>query len=119
LFILIGIIMTYKALNAIIVGNRLRSDGQHMQATLIARWIEKDSDGDPVYLAAYAYKASLPHQGPKIYTRAEQNKALYDRYRVGERIDIRYVPDQPEISAARVRDPGLIELIKQSQKEIQ
>lgn len=77
---------------------RLRTSGQETWATVFERWQDTDSDGDPTYAIAYAFRASLPDGTLKLVTRAEWNKTVYNATQIGSRVRVRYVPDNPEIN---------------------
>jgi hypothetical protein len=97
-FDLIGIAILILSITGLRNYLRLRSSGQETWATVFERWQDTDSDGDPTYAIAYAFRASLPDGTLKLISRAEWNKAVYNTTQIGSRVRVRYVPDSPDIN---------------------
>jgi hypothetical protein len=97
LFLLIGLAMIYGAFKAQVQLRQLRSQGRQTQGFVFDRWKDKDSDGDPTYFVAFAFKVNF-----EIITRAEQNKILYDKCQIGDPLIVRYLSDDPQICQARI-----------------
>jgi len=97
LFVLIGLAVMYGSLKAQGQLRDLRARGREVSGFIFERWKDKDSDGDSTYFVAFAFKVNS-----QIITRAEQNKALYDRYQVGDSLMVRYLPDDPSVCQARI-----------------
>ncbi len=92
LFVLIGLGMLYGGLKAQGHLQELRSQGRQARAFIFDRWQDKDSDGDPTYFVAFAFTV-----GQQIITHAEQNSKLFQKYRIGDTVTVRYIPNQPTI----------------------
>jgi hypothetical protein len=97
LFLLIGLAMMYGAFKAQMQLRELRAQGRQVQGFVFDRWKDKDSDGDPTYFVAFAFKVDF-----EIITRAEQNKTLYDKCQIGDSLIVRHLPDDPQICQARI-----------------
>jgi hypothetical protein len=93
-FVLIGLGMMYSGVKTMSELNRLRFLGRQVQAIVFDRWQDRDSEGDVTYFVAYAFKVGPSQQ---IVTAAEQNSKLYQKYRIGDIVTVRYVPSQPTI----------------------
>jgi hypothetical protein len=96
-FILVGLGVLYAGGKAQKQLNQLRTAGVQTQGMLFDRWTDKDSDGDTTYYVAFAFKPLNAMMGAPVISRAEQNKKLYDKYRVGDTLSIRYLPNDPTI----------------------
>ena len=72
----------------------LKSKGEATQAIVFDRWEESDSDGSSYYIA-YAYKA--PGYGNKIFTNAEQSLKAFQKLKIGDKVALRYLPDDPKM----------------------
>jgi len=94
LFVLIGLGIIYVGGKAVSELSELRSRGRQVQGIIFDRWQDKDSDGDPTYFVAYAFKVGAQQQ---IMTHAEQNTKLFHKCRIGDTVAVRYVPDRPTI----------------------
>ncbi|MFZ6026818.1 MAG: DUF3592 domain-containing protein [Chloroflexota bacterium] len=99
LFVLFGLGMMYGGVKAMRELNQLRSSGRQVQGIIFDRWQDTDSDGDPTYFVAYAFKVGPAQQ---IVTAAEQNKKLHQKYQIGDSVTVRYVPSQPTICQVRL-----------------
>lgn len=94
LFFLFGLGMVYGSIKAIVEWFDLRTHGHMTQAVIFERWQDTDSDGDATYFVAYAFRAGPQRQ---MITHAEQNHKLYKHYQIGDRVPVRYLPDEPTI----------------------
>ncbi len=97
LFVLIGLALMYGALKAQAQLRALRDRGRQAQAFVFDCWKDKDSDGDDTYFIAFAFRVDF-----QTITRAEQNKALYEKYQVGDSLTVRYLPDDPFVCQVRM-----------------
>ncbi|MCS6883545.1 MAG: hypothetical protein RMK84_05065 [Oscillochloridaceae bacterium] len=77
---------------------RMHQYGRQTSGVIFDRWTDKDYEGDTTYFVAYAFQAEGAGQSPVIVTRAEKNQKLYERYRVGDVIAIRYLISDPSIA---------------------
>jgi len=93
LFVLIGLGLLYGSIRAQYHLRLLRSEGHQTMGFIIDRWRDKDSEGTTIYFIAYAFK----ELGGQIISRAEQNHTLYQKYKIGDTISIRYLPYNPSI----------------------
>ncbi len=93
LFVLIGMVLFISGWQGIMEARKLSRRGQLIQGTLIDRWTDKDSDGDPVYCVAFEFV--LPGR-PRV-TRAEYNQEAHDLLEIGDPVSVRYLPQQPHI----------------------
>jgi hypothetical protein len=93
LFVVFGVILFISGWQGIAKSRKLSRRGQLIQGTLIDRWTDQDSDGDPVYCIAFEF--TLP--GRPHVTRAEYNREAYDLLEIGDPVSVRYLPDQPHI----------------------
>ena len=73
----------------------LRSKGEETQATIFDAWEERGSDNSSYYVA-YAYQ--VPKFGKQIFTNAEQSMQAYRKLNIGDRVPLRYLPDNPKIA---------------------
>lgn len=96
-FTLIGAVFLQSAFKGTLQIRKLRARGQLVQGKISDRWQDKDSDGDPIYILAYTFRATLPGQRTEVITRAEQDQRLYQRYQKGQTVTIRYLPEDPQI----------------------
>lgn len=94
---LFGLGMTVSCARNITSLRHLRLRGRDTHACIVDRWEDKDAEGDTIYCIAYAFTATLPDRRLVTVTRAEQNKQIYDRYRVGDTLPVRYLPDDPNV----------------------
>jgi hypothetical protein len=97
LFILVGAGILYGAVRGKYYSRLLLSEGQTARAYLFDHWQDKDSDGDPTYFVAYAFKTS----NGQLVSHAEQNKRLYQTYQIGDTLEIRYLLENPSICQER------------------
>jgi hypothetical protein len=72
----------------------LRSKGEASQAIVFDRWEESGSDSSSYYVA-YAYQA--PGFGNKIFTNVEQSIKAFRKLKIGDKVALRYLPDDPKI----------------------
>jgi hypothetical protein len=93
-FVLIGVVLLLNAAKSMRNLQLLRRRGRQAKGIVFARRQEKDSNGDPTYYVAYAFR---PAKEAKILTHAEYNKRLYDEYQVGAPVLIRYLPEDPKV----------------------
>jgi hypothetical protein len=93
LFVLIGLGLLYSAVRGMYQSNLLRSDGQPARAYVFDRWTDTDSDGDTTYFVAFAFKTS----SGQLISHAEQNQKLYQKYQVGDSLEVRYLPNTPSV----------------------
>jgi len=96
-FTIIGVVFLQNSSKGVLQIRKLRSHGQLVQGKISDRWQDKDSDGDPTYILAYTFRATLPDQRTEVITRAEQDQRLYQRYQKGQTVTIRYLPEDPQI----------------------
>jgi len=82
--------------------NRLRDSGRQIQGVIFDHWEDKDSDGDATYFVAYAFKVQARGGSGKIISKAEQNRSAYQKYRIGESVLVRYLPDDPTVCQLRL-----------------
>ena len=75
---------------------RLRSKGLFAQAVIFDRWEKIDSEGITYYVA-YAFKVSSPETGKKIISNAQQSIQAYKKLKIGEKVRVRFLPDNPQI----------------------
>ncbi|NUM43301.1 MAG: DUF3592 domain-containing protein [Anaerolineales bacterium] len=101
LFVLIGVGLLYAGGKTQKQLGQLRAEGLQTQGLLFDRWTDKDSDGDTTYYVAFAFTVRA-RAGDPIITRAEQNKKLYDKYRIGDTLSIRYLPNDPSVCMVQV-----------------
>jgi len=73
----------------------LRSKGEETQATIFDAWEENSSDSVSYYVA-YAYQ--VPQFGKQIFTKAEQSMQAYKKLNIGDKVPLRYLPDDPQIA---------------------
>jgi len=98
LFVGIGLALLAGAISSLYEYIRLRRTGQEINATVFDAWEDKDSDGDRTYQVAYGFKAAMPDGTLRLVTRAETHRQAYFAVHKGSIIQVRYVPDDPEIS---------------------
>ena len=97
LFTLIGVVILLAGIKAQGQLMKLRSSGQVTSAILFDRWKDTDSEGSASYYVAYVFQVPSS-RGHLQFTRAEQNRMLYDRCKVGDILTVRYLPANPEVS---------------------
>jgi hypothetical protein len=102
LFVLIGIGMLSGSLKAQKNLKSLRSTGCRTQAVIFDSWQDNDSNGNPAYFVAFAFKVTSLNGEQQTITRAEQNKILYDHYHLGDTLNVCYLPDNPFICRVKV-----------------
>jgi len=102
LFILIGLVLLYTGSKTMNQLSQLRAHGRQTEAVVFDRWKEKDSDGDPTYLVAFAFKVPTPNGGQRVISHAEQNVSLYKKYNIGDAFTIRYLPEDPSVCQPRI-----------------
>lgn len=73
----------------------LRSKGEETLATIFDAWEESGSDSSSYYVA-YAYQ--VPEFGGQIFTNAEESVQAYRKLKIGDRVPLRYLPDDPQIA---------------------
>ena len=93
LFGVIGGWMLAQSGRAIALAWSLARQGKMVDATVIDRWIDKDTGGDTI--SCVAYRFSVP-DGPVIET-AEVSHAAYSRNEINDKVMVQYLPQQPEI----------------------
>jgi hypothetical protein len=93
-----GVVMVLGPLRRIRQAQALERDGQLSDAIVFNRWQDEDSDGDPTYAVAYAFKAPTPDGMLKMVTAAEFNREAYQATQVGDTIRVRYLPEKPEVN---------------------
>lgn len=71
--------------------------GLAAQAVIYDKWSETSLSGSPLYLVAFAYEVPTP-RGPLRITRAEVNPKAYRELGLGERVQVKYLPNDPETS---------------------
>lgn len=101
-FVLAGVGLLYAGGKTQKQLNQLRAEGLQTQGVLFERWTDKDSEGDTTYYVAFAFKPVNAMMGAPVITRAEQNKKVYDKYRVGDSLSVRYLPSDPTICIVQV-----------------
>jgi len=99
LFLLVGAGILYGAVRGMYYLRLLRSKGCAARGYLFDGWQDKDSDGDPTYFVAYAFKTSAG----KLVSHAEQNTRLYETYQIGDTFEVRYLQDNPSICQPQKR----------------
>jgi hypothetical protein len=104
---LVGLAMALYVFRNVHYLRRLRLHGRLTQAFIYDRWEYKDLEGLATYCIAYAFKADLPGRSVVIVSRAEQNKDIYDRYKVGDSVLVRYLPDNPNICRLEIETKGM------------
>ncbi len=72
----------------------LKSKGEVTQAIVFDRWEESGSDSNSYYVA-YAYQ--VPGFGKKIFTNVEQSIKAFRKLKIGDKVALRYLPDDPKI----------------------
>lgn len=76
---------------------RLRQRGQLVQGFIFDRWIDRDMEGEPAHMVAYAFEIDTPDRGRIIITASEQNERAYEKYQIGSPVVIRYLPENPRL----------------------
>jgi hypothetical protein len=74
---------------------KLRSKGEEAQAIIFDSWEESSSDSS-LYYVAYAYQ--IPGFGHQVFTNAEQSMQAYKKLNIGDKVSLRYLPDNPNIA---------------------
>jgi hypothetical protein len=92
LFVSIGVWLVYSSWWEIRQARVLARRGEMTGGSLIDRWIETDSDGDKEYCVAFRF--AVPGE-PEVTT-AEYNRKAYNTLQVGDPVQVRYLPGQPE-----------------------
>ncbi|MDH3675252.1 MAG: DUF3592 domain-containing protein [Anaerolineae bacterium] len=92
LFVSIGVWFVYSSWREIHKARVLARHGEMTSGSLIDRWTETDSDGDREYCVAFRF--AVP--GELEITTAEYNRKAYNTLQVGDLVQVRYVPDQPQ-----------------------
>jgi tetratricopeptide (TPR) repeat protein len=73
-----------------------------IQARVVDRWEDTDSEGSPVYFITYQFTATLPDGQPYHVSQGEEiSKALYPQLTVGSDVNVRYVPEKPRIACLK------------------
>jgi hypothetical protein len=96
IFVAVGVLMLGGSLKDARRQAQLRRAGQLAQATVFDRWQDSDSDGDPLYVVAYAFRAILPDGSARLVTRAEYHKRVYQAVPPGGTLQVLYLPENPE-----------------------
>lgn len=93
LFVLVGGWLVRSSWRELHQARLLARHGQLAIGQVTERWIETDSDGDKEYCVAFRFA----EPGRPEITTAEYNRKAYDALQVGDAVQVRYVPGQPEI----------------------
>jgi hypothetical protein len=93
LFVLIGVWLVYSSWQGIYTARVLARRGEVTTGRVTDSWIETDSDGDKAYCVAFCF--AEPGQ-PEITT-AEYNRKAYNTLQVGDPVQVRYLPGNPNI----------------------
>jgi uncharacterized OB-fold protein len=97
LFVGIGLTMIIPGFQA---GKRLlklSSQGQVAQATVFDRWEQTDSESSSYYVA-YAFKVSEKQTGQqRIISNAEASMQAYKNLKLGEKVRVKFLPDNPQV----------------------
>jgi len=72
----------------------LHSKGRETAAIVFDRWEESGSETSTYYVA-YAYQ--VPGYGKQIFTNAEQSSQAHQKLKAGDRVSVRYLPENPKI----------------------
>jgi len=73
---------------------RIRSDGQATKGMIIEEWEGRDQEGSTCYYVAYAFR----DRTGEVFSNAEQSSMAYHKLKVGDTVNIRYLPDNPKIA---------------------
>lgn len=98
IFVVIGIAILVFSITNLQHYSRLRGSGQETLATVFDLWQDSDSEGDPTYAVAYAFRVTLPDGTLQTFTHAELNQKVYKTAQIGSHVRVRYVQDAPEIN---------------------
>ncbi len=85
----------FPAVRRVLLRDQLLREGRRTLGVIYDRWTYKDSDGDTVYVVAYAFQA---YQELVTITRAVKSRSLYFRYEVGDAVPIRYLKSNPHVA---------------------
>jgi hypothetical protein len=93
LFVLIGVWLVYSNWQGIYTARVLVRRGEVTAGRVTDCWTETDSDGDRAYCVAFRF--AEPGQ-PEITT-AEYNRKAYNTFQVGDPVQVRYLPGNPDL----------------------
>ena len=80
---------------------RLRIYGQITSGIVVDRWVESGSEGE-AHCIAYRFQALQPNGLSQPVTQADDNLTAYHKFKVGDTIQIRYLPHKPEVCQVKV-----------------
>lgn len=98
LFVAIGAWLVYSSGQGIFRAQLLVRRGQLAAGRVTHCWVKTDSDGDREYCVGYRF---APPGEPEVIT-AEYNRKAFDALQVGDPVQVRYLPGQPEICALKL-----------------
>jgi hypothetical protein len=95
-FLLLGLGMLILAVVLLRQIISLRLYGQTTSGIVIDRWVESSSASD-AHCIAYRFQALQANGLARQVTRAEEHYKAYEKFHPGDTVQIRYLPDKPEI----------------------
>lgn len=95
--ILIGLGLMYLGAGLQKNSQQLAERGVQTQGIIFDRWEDLNAEGSASHYVAIAFKTPSPRGGQRIYTRAEQNIVIYEKYQIGASLTVEYLPEHPSI----------------------